>query len=178
MNYHPLGIKRLRNLFISQKLGSLLFNLRMQSLRSLVSVSLLVALPTLFLQSVNGAAFHRNSLSVSSLSNGRSNLFGVSKIPRGGEEAVVEEEVETLYLPGLLDAELFSSSQVRKFSHQEMISQGPILIHNSMFFTKTANCRWRFYSYYFSGQSQRTFVKEGGCCCCGWKTPKCSLRPR
>lgn len=89
---------------------------RMQSLRSLLSVSLLVALPTLFLQSANGAPFHRNSLSVPSLTNGRSELFGVSKISRGGaEEGADEEVVETLYLPGLLDAELSSSSQVRNF---------------------------------------------------------------
>jgi hypothetical protein len=83
-------------------------------MKSFLSLSLLLAVPSLFLQRANGATFHRNSLSVS---NTRSDLFGVSKlskIPRGGaEDASGDEEEKTLYLPGLLDTELTKSSQVR-----------------------------------------------------------------
>ncbi|CAJ1933808.1 unnamed protein product [Cylindrotheca closterium] len=74
------------------------------------SQSLLLLAAPLF---VSGALFQRNSLSTSSLSQ-RTDLFGVSKlshIARGGSQENEEAEVETLYLPGLLDAELASSSE-------------------------------------------------------------------
>lgn len=94
-------------------------------MRSFLSFSLLLAVPSLLLQSANGASFHRNTLSVSSLSNTRSDLFGVSKlskIPRGGaEEATVEAEEQVLYLPGLLEAELTKSSQVRNNEDQQLV---------------------------------------------------------
>ena len=76
-----------------------------------LSQSLLLLAAPLF---ANGAPFQRNSLSTSSLSQ-RTDLFGVSKlshIARGGSQESKEAEVETLYLPGLLDAELTSSSEV------------------------------------------------------------------
>jgi len=81
-------------------------------MRFFLSVSLCLAVPSLFFERANGAAFHRNSLSSANI---QSDLFGVSKlskIPRGGAEDGVEgEEEQTLYLPGLLDAELTKSSQ-------------------------------------------------------------------
>jgi hypothetical protein len=93
----------------------------MGSMRSLLSMGLLVAVPTLLLQSANGAAFHRNSASVSSFSEKQPSLFGglsnmISKWPRGGAEEEAEAP-EELYLPGLLDAELSSSDQVRYSRH-------------------------------------------------------------
>jgi hypothetical protein len=86
-------------------------------MRSFISLGLIVAGPTLFLSSADGASFHRNSLSFSALSD-KSTFFGlsktVSKWPRGGAEAEAEEpEAEVLYLPGLLDVDIVKSSQVR-----------------------------------------------------------------
>ena len=107
-------------------------------MRSLISVGLLAAVPTLFLQSANGAAFHRNSISVSSLSETQPALFGglsnkISKIPRGGaEEEAAEAPVEELYLPGLLDVELSSSDQVgQRHDFDDIV--GPSVILNLLF---------------------------------------------
>mmetsp|Transcript_20295 Transcript_20295/g.49759 ORF Transcript_20295/g.49759 Transcript_20295/m.49759 type:complete len:95 (+) Transcript_20295:96-380(+) len=80
-------------------------------MRFSLSQSLLLLAAPLF---VTGAPFQRNSLSTSSLSQ-RTDLFGVSKlshIARGGAQEGEEVEEEPLYLPGLLDAELTSSSEV------------------------------------------------------------------
>jgi hypothetical protein len=90
-------------------------------MRLLVTTSLLVALPTLLLNSADGARFSDISASLrSSISSTsrRPGLFGlaktVSRWPRGGaEEEATEAVEEALYLPGLLDASISRSDQVR-----------------------------------------------------------------
>eukprot|EP00980_Cylindrotheca_fusiformis_P026439 scaffold16171_cov116-Cylindrotheca_fusiformis.AAC.1 len=80
----------------------------------------LVAVPAFLVNSALGASFHRSSLSVSSLARSRSNLFGVTKaavIPRGGSEEPSDgSEEQSLYLPGLLNAELTKSSLAKELS--------------------------------------------------------------
>jgi len=85
-------------------------------MRFVLSFGLLLAASDVLLQSASGAAFHRNSVSVSSLSGKQTRLFGglsekISSWPRGGSEESTAMEVEELYLPGLLDAELSSADQ-------------------------------------------------------------------
>lgn len=122
----------------------MILNLAMKTTRSFLSIGLL-ALPSLLWQHAEGATFHRNSVSTSLLSNARSNLFGVpklSKIPRGGaEEAIEESEPQSLYLPGLLDAELTKSSQVRR-TQEILPTFGLDRVTNKALVT--ANCFFRF----------------------------------
>mmetsp|Transcript_20294 Transcript_20294/g.49752 ORF Transcript_20294/g.49752 Transcript_20294/m.49752 type:complete len:896 (+) Transcript_20294:96-2783(+) len=89
-------------------------------MRFSLSQSLLLLAAPLF---VTGAPFQRNSLSTSSLSQ-RTDLFGVSKlshIARGGAQEGEEVEEEPLYLPGLLDAELTSSSEPTASSDSALV---------------------------------------------------------
>ncbi len=89
-------------------------------MRSLLPVSLLAGVTSISLcfTWVDGAAFHRNSLSplASSWFGLPDSLDIIKSLPRGGADAPTEESkeeaLEVLYLPGLVDVELKKSTQV------------------------------------------------------------------
>ena len=91
-------------------------------MRSFVTASLVLAVPTLLLSSANGAIFSRStgtsSLKDVSTSSPSSGLFGltktVSRFPRGGAEDVEAEEPEVLYLAGLLETAIARTKQVSR----------------------------------------------------------------
>jgi hypothetical protein len=95
----------------------------MKSMRSFVTASLVLAVPTLLLSSADGAIFGRSTVTSSlkdvSTSSPSSGHFGltktVSRFPRGGaEEAVEEPAPEVLYLAGLLETAIERTKQVRR----------------------------------------------------------------
>lgn len=80
-------------------------------MRSLLPANILAGLALLCLRA-EGAPFHRSGVATRFFGFAEQSTSSVAQVPRGGEEAVVEEEPEILYLPGLLDVALKKSKQV------------------------------------------------------------------